>query len=63
MTFLEHLDELRSRLSGLRSFRRAVAGCWLVSDRILAFLLAPIREHLFVEERSSSSPDERSWFT
>src|SRR5258706_8683074 len=48
MGFLEHLDELRSRL-----FRVAIvfvvllAGCWLVSDRILAFLLAPIREHLF----------------
>ena len=48
MSFLEHLDELRSRL-----FRVAIvfvvflAGCWLVSDKILAFLLAPVREHLF----------------
>ena len=48
MSFLEHLDELRSRL-----FRVAIvfvvllAGCWLVSDRILAFLMEPIREHLF----------------
>jgi sec-independent protein translocase protein TatC len=48
MGFLEHLDELRSRL-----FRVAIvfvillAGCWLVSDRILAYLLKPIREHLF----------------
>jgi sec-independent protein translocase protein TatC len=48
MSFLEHLDELRSRL-----FRIAIvyvvvlAGCWLVSDRILAFLLAPIRRNLF----------------
>jgi sec-independent protein translocase protein TatC len=47
MSFLEHLDELRSRL-----FRVAIvfvvflAGCWLISDRILAFLLKPIREHL-----------------
>jgi sec-independent protein translocase protein TatC len=47
MGFLEHLDELRSRL-----FRVAIvfvvllAGCWLVSDRILAFLMKPIREHL-----------------
>jgi sec-independent protein translocase protein TatC len=48
MGFLEHLDELRSRL-----FRVAVvylvllAGCWLISDRILEFLMRPIREHLF----------------
>ncbi len=48
MSFLEHLDELRSRL-----FRVAIvfvvflAASWLVSDKILAFLLAPVREHLF----------------
>jgi sec-independent protein translocase protein TatC len=48
MSFLEHLDELRSRL-----FRVAIvfvvflAGCWLVSDKILAFLLTPVRKHLF----------------
>ena len=48
MSFLEHLDELRSRL-----FRIAVvyavllAGCWWISDSILAFLMRPIREHLF----------------
>ena len=47
MSFLEHLDELRSRL-----FRVAVvyvvllAGCWFVSDRILLVLLQPIKEHL-----------------
>ena len=47
MGFLEHLDELRSRL-----FRVAIvfivllAGCWLISDRILAFLLKPVRDHL-----------------
>ena len=48
MSVLEHLDELRSRL-----FRVAIvyvvllAGCWLVSPRILEFLMRPIREHLF----------------
>lgn len=47
MSFLEHLDELRSRL-----FRVAIvfvvllAVCWMASDKILAFLLAPIRAHL-----------------
>lgn len=48
MTFLEHLDELRSRLFRIAIvFVVVLALCWLVSDRILAFLLAPIREHLF----------------
>src|SRR5262245_35465170 len=48
MSFLEHLDELRARL-----FRIAIvyavllAACWFASDKILAFLMAPIREHLF----------------
>jgi len=48
MPLLEHLDELRSRL-----FRSALAvfalfgACWAFSDTILAFLLAPIRDHLF----------------
>jgi len=47
MSFLEHLDELRSRL-----FRVAVVyvvllgGCWFVSDRILQVLLQPIKVHL-----------------
>ncbi len=48
MSFLGHLDELRSRL-----FRVAIvfvvmlAGCWIVSDKILAFLVDPIRRNLF----------------
>ena len=48
MSFLEHLDELRARL-----FRAAIVFvvllgvCWLVSDRILEFLMQPIRSHLF----------------
>jgi sec-independent protein translocase protein TatC len=48
MSFLEHLDELRSRL--LRSlvvFAIAFMACWLFSDRILVWLLRPIREHMF----------------
>jgi len=47
MSFLEHLDELRSRLFRIAIvFVVALAGCWLASDRILAFLMEPIREHL-----------------
>jgi sec-independent protein translocase protein TatC len=48
MSFLEHLDELRSRL-----FKAAVAyalvfgACWYWSAPILEFLLRPIRKHLF----------------
>ena len=47
MSFLEHLDELRSRL-----FRSAVvyvvllAICWSFSDRILKFLMIPFERHL-----------------
>jgi sec-independent protein translocase protein TatC len=48
MSFLEHLDELRSRLFRIAIvFVVLLAGCWLISDRILAFLMKPIREHLF----------------
>ena len=48
MSFLEHLDELRSRLFRVAIvFVVCLAGCWLESDKILAFLLAPIRDHLF----------------
>ena len=49
MSFLEHLDELRSRLFRIAIvFVVVLAACWLVSDRILAFLLKPIRDHLFM---------------
>ena len=47
MSFLEHLDELRSRLFRVAIvFVVVLAACWLVSDKILAFLLTPIRKHL-----------------
>jgi sec-independent protein translocase protein TatC len=48
MSFLEHLDELRSRL--LRCFVVfvvAFGASWAVSDVLLAILLQPVREHLF----------------
>ena len=48
MSFLEHLDELRSRLFRIAIlFLVLLAGCWAVSDHILAFLMKPIREHMF----------------
>lgn len=48
MSFLEHLDELRSRLFRVVIvFVVSLAVCWFASDRILAFLLQPIREHMF----------------
>lgn len=48
MTFLEHLEELRSRLFRCAvAFVAAMAICWSASGRILEFLLRPIREKLF----------------
>ena len=48
MGFLEHLDELRSRLFRIAIVYLALmAGCWFVSDRILEFLMRPIKEHMF----------------
>ena len=48
MSLLEHLDELRSRLLRvLIAYVVVLAGCWAVSEPVLQFLLAPIREHLF----------------
>jgi sec-independent protein translocase protein TatC len=48
MSFLEHLDELRSRL-----FRSALvligafAACWVFHEKILEVILAPIQKYLF----------------
>jgi sec-independent protein translocase protein TatC len=48
MSLLDHLDELRSRLlRSLYAFLICFAVCWALSDHILAFLVRPIREHLF----------------
>ena len=47
MSFLDHLDELRSRLFRIAIvFVVLLAASWAVSDHILAFLMKPIREHL-----------------
>ncbi len=48
MTFLDHLDELRSRLIRVAiAFVVAFAVCWAFSDHILELLLTPIRKHMF----------------
>ncbi|MEK6281338.1 MAG: twin-arginine translocase subunit TatC [Acidobacteriota bacterium] len=52
MSFLEHLDELRSRLirSVLFVFISGMA-CWFVSDRIYAFLAVPVERALAEAQR------------
>ncbi len=52
MSFLEHLDELRSRLirSILFVFLAATV-CWFVSDRIYAFLAVPVERALAEAQR------------
>ena len=52
MSFLEHLDELRSRLirSVLFVFIAGMA-CWFVSDRIYAFLAVPVERALAEAQR------------
>ena len=52
MSFLEHLDELRRRL--IRSFVFifvAMTACWFLSDRIYAFLAAPVERALADAQR------------
>jgi sec-independent protein translocase protein TatC len=52
MSFLEHLDELRKRL--IRSFIFifiAASACWFFSDRIYAFLAAPVERALADAQR------------
>jgi len=52
MSFLEHLDELRRRL--IRSFIFvfiAASACWYFSDRIYAFLAAPVERALADAQR------------
>src|SRR6267143_6585551 len=52
MSFLEHLDELRSRLirSILFIFLAATV-CWFFSDRIYAFLAVPVERALAEAQR------------
>ncbi len=48
MTFLEHLEELRSRLFRIAvAFAVAFVVCWIFCAQILRFFLAPIKDNLF----------------
>ncbi len=52
MSFLEHLDELRSRLiRSLVFVFLAATVCWFVSDRIYAFLAVPVERALAEAQR------------
>lgn len=52
MSFLEHLDELRSRLiRSLLFVFLAATFCWFVSDRIYAFLAVPVERALAEAQR------------
>lgn len=56
MSFLEHLDELRSRLIKSISFVFiAMALCWFVSDRIYNFLAIPV-ERALAEAQQRQAP-------
>ncbi|MDH3785266.1 MAG: twin-arginine translocase subunit TatC [Acidobacteriota bacterium] len=48
MTLLEHLDELRKRLfKAVLAYLIALGACWVVSERLVGFIVQPIRDHLF----------------
>jgi sec-independent protein translocase protein TatC len=48
MTFLQHLDELRSRIwKSILAIFLVFMICWFFSDWILSILLLPIERHLF----------------
>src|SRR5215210_4148989 len=52
MSFLEHLDELRSRLIRSAIFIFVVLiGCWFVSDHIYNFLAVPVKRALAEAQR------------
>jgi len=56
MSFLEHLDELRSRLIRSLAFVfLAAAVCWFLSDRIYKFLAVPV-EHALAEAQRTQMP-------
>src|SRR5260370_29849836 len=52
MSFLEHLDELRTRLIRIALFVLVAFGaCWYLSDRIYAFLERPVRAAMVEAKR------------
>jgi sec-independent protein translocase protein TatC len=56
MSFLDHLDELRSRLIRSVVFILVIfMGCWFVSDRIYNFLAVPVQNALAEAQRKQVS--------
>src|SRR6266700_7690063 len=56
MSFLEHLDELRSRLIRSLAFVFLAATlCWFISERIYRFLAVPV-EHALAEAQRRQVP-------
>src|SRR6185369_16659424 len=54
MSFLEHLDELRTRLVRIALFvMAAFVLCWLFSDKIYNFLQVPVRAAMIEANRQS----------
>src|ERR687883_1461653 len=54
MSFLEHLDELRSRLVRIAIFvMLAFVLCWVFSDKIYNFLQVPVRAAMIEANRES----------
>src|SRR5829696_9692292 len=52
MSFLEHLDELRSRIIRSLAFVFVIfIGCWFVSDYIYNFLAVPVQRALAEAQR------------
>ncbi|HVF89673.1 MAG TPA: twin-arginine translocase subunit TatC [Blastocatellia bacterium] len=55
MSFLDHLDELRSRLIRIASFLLiAFVICWAFSDKIYHFLEIPVREAMINAKREAA---------
>lgn len=57
MSFLDHLDELRSRLIRIAAFLLiAFVVCWVFSDRIYHFLEVPVREAMIKAKGEAAVP-------
>ncbi|HYP28603.1 MAG TPA: twin-arginine translocase subunit TatC [Blastocatellia bacterium] len=55
MSFLDHLDELRSRLIRIVGFLLvAFVACWAFSDKIYHFLEIPVRESMISAKRQAA---------
>ena len=61
MSFLEHLDELRSRLVRIAMFvGLAFIVCWIFSDKIYNFLEVPVRAAMIAANQGPKTPLDAS---